>query len=150
MDVSTRRARGEARDAAMPHVIVEYSDNLSDSVDLEALADNLHEVALASGLMDLAAMRTRFAPRHIYRIADRHPDNSFMHIVARLREGRDKNDLRALAQSLLTVAREALDAGNPLRPYALTVEIHEITQFTVRHNTVRERIVAEAKKNEQA
>ena len=80
----------------MPHVIVEYSDNLSDSVDLEALADNLHEVALASGLMDLAAMRTRFAPRHIYRIADRHPDNSFMHIVARLREGRDKNDLRAL------------------------------------------------------
>jgi 5-carboxymethyl-2-hydroxymuconate isomerase len=134
----------------MPHVIVEYSDNLRDSVDLETLADNLHEVAMASGLMDLAALRTRFAERNIYRIADRHPDNSFMHIVARLREGRDKNDLRALAQSLLTVARESLDAGNPLKPYALTVEIHEITQFTVRHNTVRERIVAEAKKNEHS
>ncbi len=133
----------------MPHVIVEYSDNLSDGVDLELLADNLHEAALASGLMDIAALRTRFAPRQIYRIADRHPDNSFMHIVARLREGRDKNDLRALAQSLLAVARDGLDAAEPLRPYALTVEIHEITQFTVRHNTVRERIVAEAQ-NEQA
>ena len=128
----------------MPHVIVEYSDNLSDSVDLQALADNLHEVALASGLMDVAAMRTRFAERHIYRIADRHPDNSFMHIVARLREGRDKNDLRALAQALLSVARTALDSASPVKPYALTVEIHEITQLTVRHNTVRERIVAEA------
>jgi 5-carboxymethyl-2-hydroxymuconate isomerase len=133
----------------MPHVIVEYSDNLSDSVDLQALADNLHEVALASGLMDVAAMRTRFAERHIYRIADRHPDNSFMHIVARLREGRDKNDLRALAQALLSVARTALDSASPVKPYALTVEIHEITQLTVRHNTVRERIVAEAA-NEQA
>ena len=129
----------------MPHVIVEYSDNLSDSVDLEALADNLHDVGLASGLMDIAALRTRFAERKIYRIADCHPANSFMHIVARLREGRDKNDLRALAQAFLTVARAALDAGKPMKPYALTVEIHEITQFTVRHNTVRERIAAKAK-----
>ena len=134
----------------MPHVIVEYSDNLSKSVDLQKLADDLHDVAIASGLMDLAALRTRFSERHIYRIADRHPENSFMHIVARMREGRDKNDLRAFAQSLLTVAREALDSATPVRPYALTVEIHEITQFTVRHNTVRERIVAEAKKNEQS
>jgi 5-carboxymethyl-2-hydroxymuconate isomerase len=128
----------------MPHVIVEYSDNLSGSVDLQALADNLHDTALASGLMDIAALRTRFAPRQIFRIADRHPDNSFMHIVARLREGRDKNDLRALAQALLSVARTALDNATPVKPYALTVEIHEITQLTVRHNTVRERIVAEA------
>ena len=60
----------------MPHVIVEYSDNLSGSVDLQALADNLHDTALASGLMDIAAIRTRFAPRQIFRIADRHPDNS--------------------------------------------------------------------------
>ncbi len=97
----------------MPHVIVEYSDNLSKSVDLQKLADDLHDVAIASGLMDLAALRTRFSERHIYRIADRHPENSFMHIVARMREGRDKNDLRAFAQSLLTVAREALESSDP-------------------------------------
>ena len=126
----------------MPHIIAEYSSNLEDTLDVQALVDALHQVMIDSGLADIAAIRTRAERRDLYRIADGSPQNGFVHIISRLRIGRSKEQLQKLADGLLAAADRMLESTYGKHPTMLAVEIHEIDQLTVRKNTVREKATA--------
>ncbi len=73
----------------MPHLVVEYSGNLSSKVNVQALVDHLHQSALATGVFPLGGLRTRAEERTFYKIADGHPDNAFVHVTMWLGHGRD-------------------------------------------------------------
>jgi len=73
----------------MPHFIVEHSANLSESHDLQVLADLIRDAAVETGVFPLAGIRVRFHSSEIYTIADGHHDNAFLAIVVRLGAGRD-------------------------------------------------------------
>jgi 5-carboxymethyl-2-hydroxymuconate isomerase len=122
----------------MPHVTVEYSSNLESRVSARDLIDELHQAVLRSGLFEPATVRTRALPRDVYRIADGNPDNIFLHIVARIRQGRTVDQRKALGAGLLQAAKHAL-AGLPAStPLALSVEIHEIDpEMLFRHITIK-------------
>ena len=47
------------RQASVPHLIVEYSGNIEDQMDLAGLLDKLHEAAAESGIFPLGGLRTR-------------------------------------------------------------------------------------------
>jgi 5-carboxymethyl-2-hydroxymuconate isomerase len=121
----------------MPHVIVEYSANVEDSVEIGALLSDLHQTMIESGLAEVAALRTRAERRDQYQVADGNPKNAFVHIVVRMREGRAQDALQKLGEQLLAVANNRLDRAYAAHPLALTIEIHEITQLTFRRNTIR-------------
>ena len=122
----------------MPHIIVEYSSNLEDGVDVRRLIDDLHGTVVRSGLFEQAAVRTRAAPRSLYRIADGAPQNVFLHITARIRAGRTAGDRKALGASLLQTARDAIAAQPAPPPIGLTVEVHEIDpEMLFRHMTIK-------------
>ena len=94
----------------MPHLIVEYSANLDNPIDVQALLDALHQAMIESGTG--AARRhphPRRAPEH-YRIADRKPDNAFVHIIVRMGEGRPKEAYQKAAEMLMAAAEKSLDA----------------------------------------
>lgn len=123
----------------MPHITVEYSSNLEDHVNLRGLVDDIHETVVQSGLFEPADLRTRAARRTIYRIADGRAENIFLHVVARMREGRTVAERRSLGGDLLRAAREAL-AGLPAStPVAVSVEIQEIDrEMLFRHITIKQ------------
>jgi 5-carboxymethyl-2-hydroxymuconate isomerase len=122
----------------MPHIIVEYSSNLASEVAIPELIGRLHQTVVECGLFDPSAVRTRAAPRDIYRIADGAPPNIFLHIVARIRAGRSLADRQSFGKSLLHSAREAIAALPPATPIALTVEVQEIDPETLfRHITIK-------------
>lgn len=124
----------------MPHIIVEYSGNLDASLEIGGLTADLHQVVADSGLAELVAIRTRAERRDIYRIADGDPKNGFVHVTARLREGRTREQRHALGQSLLEAANRNLERAYASHPVALTVEVHEIDpEMTFRRNTIREK-----------
>lgn len=123
----------------MPHIIAEYSANLEDCLDVQALVDDLHQVAIDSGVAELAAIRTRAERREYFRVADGNPANGFVHVTARLRIGRPEEKRTALGEALLAAADKRLTAVYPTHPIGLTVEIHEIDEMTFRRNTLRER-----------
>lgn len=123
----------------MPHVIVEYSANIEGSVEIGALLGDLHQAMLDSGLAEIAALRTRAERRDQYRIADGNSKNAFVHIVVRMREGRAKEALQRLGESLLAAANKRLDHTYAAHPLALTIEIHEIAHLTFRRNTIRDK-----------
>ena len=121
----------------MPHIIVEYSSNLEAGIDVRRLIDDLHRTVLQSGLFEPAAVRTRAAPRSVYRIADGAPDNVFVHITARIRAGRTTGDRKALGVSLLQTAKDAIAAQHAPPPIALTVEVQELDpEMLFRHVTI--------------
>jgi 5-carboxymethyl-2-hydroxymuconate isomerase len=121
----------------MPHVIVEYSSNLEDSMDVGDLLDALHQGVIDSGLADTAAIRTRAFRCEHYRIADRNPENGYVQITVRMREGRPQAALQSLAERLLAAAEKSLERAFAAHPIGLALEVHEITQLTVRRNTIR-------------
>ena len=122
----------------MPHIIVEYSSNLADGVDMRGLIDDLHRTVLQSGLFEPAAVRTRAAPRSLYRIADGAPENVFLHITARIRAGRTAGDRKALGASLLQTAKDAIAAQQTPPPVAVTVEVQELDpEMLFRHITIK-------------
>ncbi len=124
----------------MPHIIAEYSANLEDRLDVQALVDDLHQAAIDSAVADLVAIRSRAVRREHFRVADGNPANGFVHIVARMRRGRTAEQRKALGQALLTAADKRLAAVYPTHPVGLTVEVHEIDpEMTFRRNTLRER-----------
>jgi 5-carboxymethyl-2-hydroxymuconate isomerase len=121
----------------MPHIIVEYSSNLDGSLDIRKLVDDLHQVVIASGVADIAAIRTRAERRDTYRIADGDAKNAFVHILARLRRGRSADMLTRLSEALLDAADKALARAFATHAIAVTVEIEEINNITARKNTIR-------------
>lgn len=121
----------------MPHVIVEYTSNLEDALDVQGLCDALHQAMIEAGVADAAAIRTRAIRMDHFCVADRDPRNGFVHITARLREGRPKETYQKVADMLMAAAEKSLERTFAAHPLQLALEIHEITQLTLRKNTVR-------------
>jgi 5-carboxymethyl-2-hydroxymuconate isomerase len=138
------RAQPSTAGGRMPHIIAEYSANLEDRLNVQALVDALHQAAIDSGVAELAGIRTRAARRTHFRVADGKPENGFVHIVARLRVGRPEEKRKALGEALLAAADKQLADVYPTHPLGLTVEIHEIDHMTFRRNTLRERAATAA------
>jgi 5-carboxymethyl-2-hydroxymuconate isomerase len=123
----------------MPHIIAEYSANLEDALDARALVNGLHQTMIDSGLADVAAIRTRAERRDNVCVGDADPANAFVHITARLRIGRTKEQQTAIAEALLASADKSLERAFKTHPIAVTVEIENIDNITARKNTVRDK-----------
>jgi len=108
----------------MPHLTIEYSANVADHVDIDHLVGALHDAALATGVAALDALRTRAVRRDHYAIADRHPDNAFVAVTARLGAGRSHDDQQRFLDALMS----ALDTtvGDAGRTMMLSLEYQEI------------------------
>jgi 5-carboxymethyl-2-hydroxymuconate isomerase len=135
---------GETEDA-MPHVIVEYSANIEADIPPQRLVEELHQAAIASGIAEPVAVRTRLMRREHYRVGDGAPENAFVHIDIRARKGRTLEQKKAAVQALYDQANKTLEPVFKARPLALTVEIHEIDPETrLLRNGMRERKAAAA------
>jgi len=108
----------------MPHLIIEYSANVADLVDVGDLVNELHAAALATGIAPLDALRTRAMARDHYAIADRHPSNKFIAVTARLGAGRSDDEKNTLVDALMSALDEFL--GEEQATIMLSVEYQEI------------------------
>ncbi|MEX2126142.1 MAG: 5-carboxymethyl-2-hydroxymuconate Delta-isomerase [Woeseia sp.] len=118
----------------MPHQTVEYSANLDNTIDVDALLRCVHEAALATGIFPLAGLRTRAARRDHYRIADGHPENAFVHVLLRIRSGRSPADRERAADSISQALFDFLEPVSAGRPLAISLDIQEIDPQTNRKN----------------
>ena len=121
----------------MPHLTIEYSANVTDHVSIDALVDALHDAALGTGIAALDALRTRAVRRDHYAIADRHPDNAFIAVTARLGAGRSADDQQRLLDVLMTALDDTV--GTAGRTMMLSVEYQEIDpERRINRNHLRE------------
>ncbi len=111
----------------MPHLIIEYSSNLRESLKPERFVQAVHRAAMETGeFAPSALLRTRASERTCYIVGDGQPDNGFIHIVLRIRPGRDRETKRKLGESVFSVVCDYLKPVFDSRLLGLTFEIQEI------------------------
>ena len=99
----------------MPHLIIEHSANVAAVADIAGLVDAVHLAALATGVAPLDALRTRAASREHFAIGDRHPDNMFVALTARLGAGRSDDDKAVFVRAMMDALTDYLGEARQLR-----------------------------------
>lgn len=133
----------------MPHITIEYSVNVAEHHDVQALVDAVHAAALDHGLPPLDALRTRAAARSHFRIADGQPDHAFVAIAARMGPGRSVEDKQTFLEAVLDAAEDNIGEGSPLA-IAWSMEITELDpEVRINRNHVRERMAAQRAAREE-
>ena len=110
----------------MPHLIIDYSANLEDAVDLAGLCNVLRETACGIEVFPAAGVRVRAIPALHYSIADGDPAHGYIDISVRLRAGRDMADKKAATQVLFDTARDFIAPAMATRSIALSFEMRDI------------------------
>lgn len=123
----------------MPHQIIEYSANLESRIDIQALVDGLHETAIGIDGLPIGGLRTRAEKRDAYQVADRHPDNAFVHLVLRLGHGRSVEARKEFGEAIFAALCDLLEPVSSTSPLAISFEIQEIhPELTWKKNNLRE------------
>lgn len=125
----------------MPHLIVEYSANIEEDLRLPELLSSLRDCAVASGVFPLGGIRLRGERRDNYLIADGDPANAFVHLLARIGQGRELAVRQSVAQALFDVLCAHLDELYADRGLGISIEIQEIDAATsLKKNNLHERL----------
>ncbi len=109
----------------MPHLIVEYSANIEDQIALDALLDKLPACALGTGVCPLGGLRIRAHRADAYRIADKAPENGFVHVTALIGHGRPLDVQQRAAEELFAALTSHLDPLYLIRPLAISLNVQE-------------------------
>ena len=114
----------------MPHLIIEYSANVESDLLLDSMIEKLHGVTANIDAFPLAGLRTRAEKRDHYRIADGHPDNSFVHVTLRIGCGRPLDVRENAGEKIFNSLVEYLAPVSAQRPLAISFEIQELAEHT--------------------
>jgi 5-carboxymethyl-2-hydroxymuconate isomerase len=108
----------------MPHLTLEYSDNLE--VDVQPLLARLHEEVVATGAINLKGIKSRAIKHTQYRIADGDPDYAFVHVGLLIREGRPIEIKQEATQRVMKVLKETFGHLFETQKLSLTVDLKEM------------------------
>ena len=108
----------------MPHLTLEYSDNIE--VDVQPLLARLHEEVVATGAINLKGIKSRAIRHTQYRIADGDPDYAFVHVGLLIREGRPIEVQQEATQRVMKVLKETFGQLFEKRKLSLTVDLKEM------------------------
>lgn len=110
----------------MPHFTLEYSSNLGDLVDFQALTALIHEEIIDTGLFELGAVRVRAFPSDAYAVADLLPENGFIDMSFRVGVGRSEEDRKRTGDRIFAAVTAHLASLFETPHFALSLEIREI------------------------
>jgi 5-carboxymethyl-2-hydroxymuconate isomerase len=135
----------------MPHITIEYSANIADHHDVDALMAAIHAAALAHGLPPADGLRTRATQRDHYLVADGSADLAFVAIAIRIGPGRDSDSKTSFIEAVLNAAEAQLDGEDGPLAVAWSIELNEIDpEFRINRNHVRTRLAQRSTIAEEA
>ena len=114
----------------MPHLTLEYSNNLPAPVDFDALFARLHGILAEIGPFPLAQIKSRAVAHDVFRVGAGAPESVFVHLTLAILAGRNAGKRRAIGERLLAVLREAFARAWDERPCDITVDVRELPRET--------------------
>lgn len=121
----------------MPHVTVEYTDNIAAEADVDTLLLKLNRsMAERPAMFPVGGIRSRAIRLEHYCVADGLPDGAFVHVIAKIAPGRPEDALKDAFDALFEVVKAHFAALYELRPLALSLEVHEFPRPTYKHNNI--------------
>ena len=110
----------------MPHIVVEYSENMDDRIRSSALLSALHEHVVASGLFAPEAVKARATLFRDFVLTP--PARSFVHVTVSILRGRPEDARVTLRDGLFELLSNLVPADR------ISCEIREMDPATYRKN----------------
>lgn len=107
----------------MPHLIIEYADDLASDADIPPLLDAVHAAAVSTGLFDESHIKTRAIAVSHYRTGTGH--GPFIHAQLRIKAGRTGAQKRELSAAVLAAIR-----SRNLPAQVITIEVVDMDAAT--------------------
>ncbi|MBR77957.1 MAG: 5-carboxymethyl-2-hydroxymuconate isomerase [Woeseiaceae bacterium] len=110
----------------MPHLTIEYSENLAENIEISKLVKVMHDSAASIEALPLGGLRTRASRREFYLIADGDSSNTFVNVVLRIAPGRSDEVKKQAGEKLFSALKDFFDLFFQSSPIALSLEIQEL------------------------
>jgi 5-carboxymethyl-2-hydroxymuconate isomerase len=110
----------------MPHLTLEYTDNLD--FEVQPLLARLHEEVVATGAINLKGIKSRAIRHTQYRIADGDPQYAFVHVGLLIREGRPVEIQKEATRRVMAVLKEAFGHRFEKEYLSLSVDLKEMRE----------------------
>lgn len=110
----------------MPHIIIEYSANVEEQLDMGAFCELLRATAAQIEALPMPGIRVRALKVDHYAIADGNPKHGFIDISVRLRAGRTLQVRKEAVHVLFEAAKKHLEPVMASHSLALSMEMRDI------------------------
>ncbi|MGA3156851.1 MAG: 5-carboxymethyl-2-hydroxymuconate Delta-isomerase [Steroidobacteraceae bacterium] len=130
----------------MPHLIVEYTDNLKAEGDIPGLLRKANQALIAQGgVFKPGAVRSRAVELKDYCMADGAADYAFVHATLKIGAGRTSAEKAAACTALFEMMKAHFAELYARRYLALSLELYEFDEGgTYKHNNVHARFAKPA------
>ncbi len=105
----------------MPHLVMEYSNSVEERVNIQRLLEDLHHVAIQSGVFDAPSLKSRAHRYHDWLIGELADSVDFIHVTFELLDGRSAEQKRELSRMLMQVLQEQAS-----HVHSLTINIRDM------------------------
>jgi 5-carboxymethyl-2-hydroxymuconate isomerase len=110
----------------MPHLTLEYTDNLQ--FDVQQLLAHLHAELVATGAVNLKGIKSRAICLTQYRIADGNESYAFVHVNLLIRAGRSLEIQQDAAQRVMATLKDLFGDRFEKGYLSLSVDIQEMRE----------------------
>lgn len=104
----------------MPHVIIEYSDQLAPQIKNKAILKTVHETMIKSGLFNPGDIKSRIYEVKDFLVGEKAKELSFIHTRVYLLEGRTLEQRKTLGESIYNELIKNLDSNH------ISVDVREM------------------------
>ena len=110
----------------MPHLTLEYSDNIE--INVQPLLARLHAELVSTGAVAMKGLKSRAICHTEYRIADGDEGYAFVHLNILIREGRPLEIQQEVAKRAMAVLEETFGHRFKESYLSLSVDIKEMQE----------------------
>lgn len=112
----------------MPHIILEYTDNLTEDVDFQGLFFDLHQILVVVASAELESCKSRAIEHQCFYIGSGAPENAFVHVEILLAEGRPMPVRQEVGRQVLGILEGYFTRSLEELNLQITVEIKEFSK----------------------
>ncbi|MGJ3546351.1 5-carboxymethyl-2-hydroxymuconate Delta-isomerase [Bacillus subtilis] len=125
----------------MPHITVEYTDNIKKEVNITELLRDINQAIIAQGgVFPIGGIRARAIELTDYVVADGTEDDAFVHAALKIGAGRTIEEKRAVGDAIFSAMTEHFSELFYTRYLALSLEIIEFSEAgTYKKNNIHQR-----------
>lgn len=129
----------------MPHIHLDYSQNLASRLDISGLAAALRDAAMSTGVFPLAGLRIRAITADHTLVADGNPDHAYLDVIIRIGAGRDQATKTRAIDAIFAAAARYCQPTMDSSSFMLSMELREIdAQLTRKSSSIRKYLAGDA------
>lgn len=112
----------------MPHIILEYSENIDQNLIGDLFFQQIHQLLEAELPTELSSCKSRCIVSHLFYIGDGHLNNAFAHLTIKILAGRSDEKKTQLGNKILSLMQQFFQQYQIRLNLQLSIEILDLDQ----------------------